>query len=475
VPAQALRRLQSLDINALGGRNLKKNTHNRGSCQAAYLAFALLCILQVPHASALDIVVHAGKLLDGISKAPRSQVSIVISADRIVSVEPGFVDRPGARLIDLSNSTVLPGLIDCHQHITDAVPVGATDVAVLATGLADRMLRMQANAETVLLQGFTSVRVPGAKDGLDVALKRAINSGYVIGPRMWVAGLPIGPTGGHSDSRTSKDLESEDPIATYNVADGADAVRHAVRMNKLRGADFIKIMPSGGAGSVGDDPRRQLMTNEEIEAAVVTAHSLGMKVAGHIMGTDAINNSIALGIDSVEHGSFGNASSYELYKQHNAWLVPTLAIGERGAELARTRPQTMDPIQVKKRIGLNESHQANFTNAYHAGVKIAFGTDLPVQDKETTRYRNLAVEFEFMVRGGMAADEAILTATANAADLIGDSEDIGSVQKGRYADLIAVSGDPRQDVKVLQQVQFVMKGGKVYKSGGHSVLEGLPQ
>jgi len=454
---------------------LKKNTRNRGFRRVSRLALGVLCVLQMRYALALDIVVHAGKLLDGVSRAPRSQVSIVISGDRIVSVEPGFVDRPGARVIDLSNSTVLPGLIDCHQHIGDGVPVGATAVAVLATGLADRMMRMQSNAENVLLQGFTSIRVPGAKDGLDVALKRAINSGYAIGPRMWVAGLPIGPTAGHSDSRTSKDLESGEPDAGYNVADGPEAVRHAVRMNKLRGADFIKIMPSGGAGSVGDDPRRQLMTNEEIEAAIVTAHSLGMKVAGHIMGKDAINNSIALGIDSVEHGSFGDASSYQLYKQHDAWLVPTLAIGERGAELARTRPEIMDPIQVRKRIGLNESHQSNFTNAYHAGVKIAFGTDLPVQDKETTRYRNLAVEFEFMVRDGMPADQAILTATANAAELIGDSEDIGSVQKGRFADLIAVSGDPTQDVKVLQQVQFVMKGGRVYKSGGHSVLEGLPQ
>ena len=454
---------------------MKKNRRDHGSCSAVCLALGVFCILQVQYAFALDIVVHAGKLLDGISKEPRSQVSIVISGDRIVSVEPGFVDREGARIIDLSKSTVLPGLIDCHQHIGEGVPIGATSVAVLATGLADRMMRMQANAETVLLQGFTSVRVPGAKDGLDVALKRSINSGYAIGPRMWVAGEPIGPTAGHSDGRTAKDLESPDPVASYNVVDGPEAVQHAVRMNKLRGADFIKIMPSGGAGSVGDDPHRQLMTNEEIKAAIETAHSLGMKVAGHIMGTEAINNSISLGIDSVEHGSFGDASSYKLYKQHGAYLVPTLAIGERGAELARTRPETMDPIQVKKRIDLNNFHQSNFTNAYHAGVKIAFGTDLPVSDKETTRYRNLAVEFEFMVRDGMPAGEAILAATANAADLIGDSGDIGSVQKGRYADLIAVSGDPTQDIKVLQQVQFVMKGGTVYESDGHSVLEGLPQ
>jgi imidazolonepropionase-like amidohydrolase len=454
---------------------MKKNKRDHGSCKAVCLALGVFCILQVQYALALDIVVHAGKLFDGISKEPRSQVSIVISGDRIVSVEPGFVDREGARIIDLSRSTVLPGLIDCHQHIGEGTPIGATDVAVLATGLADRMMRMQANAETVLLQGFTSVRVPGAKDGLDVALKHAINSGYAVGPRLWVAGEPIGPTAGHSDGRSAKDLESPDPVANYNVIDGPVAAQHAVRMNKLRGADFIKIMPSGGAGSVGDDPHRQLMTNEEIKAAIETAHSLGMKVAGHIMGTEAINNSITLGIDSVEHGSFGDASSYKLYKQHSAYLVPTLAIGERGAELARTRPQTMDPIQVKKRIDLNNFHQSNFTNAYRAGVKIAFGTDLPVSDKETTRYRNLAVEFEFMVRDGMPANEAILAATANAADLIGDSGDIGSVQKGRYADLIAVSGDPTQDIKVLQQVLFVMKGGTVYKSNGHSVLEGLSQ
>jgi imidazolonepropionase-like amidohydrolase len=396
-------------------------------------------------------------------------MSILIKDDRITAVQAGFVTPAGAEVIDLSHATVLPGLIDDHQHIGTSTPSFATNVSTLARSEADETLKMEANAQTILQQGFTSIRVPGDPDGLDIALKRAINSGYIIGPRMWVASVPICPTAGHCDSRSSKDFDAANLNAKYNFVDSPEEAVKAVRLNKLRGADFIKIMPSGGAGSVSDDPKRQLMTNEEIKAAIDTAHSLGLKVAGHIMGNDAINNSIRLGIDSVEHGSYGDAVSYKLYKEHGAYLVPTLAVSARGEEMVQAHPESMDPYQVKKRHEVHMVHQTNFTNAYKAGVKIAFGTDLSVSSG-AARYRTLAVEFEFMVQDGMPPMECIIAATSSAADLIGDSEDIGSVQPGRYADVVAVAGDPLQDVKELQKVQFVMKGGVVYRRDGQSTV-----
>jgi imidazolonepropionase-like amidohydrolase len=419
-----------------------------------------------------DVVIHAGRLIDGVSKQPKSQMSILIKDDRITAVQAGFVTPEGAEVIDLSNATVLPGLIDDHQHVGFSTPLYATNVSLLARSEADETLKMEANAQTILQQGFTSIRTPGAADGVDIALKRAITNGYVIGPRMWVASVPICATGSHCDSRNSRDFDAENLNAKYNYVDSPEEAVKAVRLNKLRGADFIKIMPSGGAGSVSDDPKRQLMTNEEIKAAIDTAHSLGLKVAGHIMGNEAINNSIRLGIDSVEHGSYGDAVSYKLYKEHGAYLVPTLAVSARGEEIVQAHPESMDPFQAKKRHEIHMVHQTNFTNAYKAGVKIAFGTDLDVSGPNP-KYRMLAVEFEFMVQDGMPPMESIIAATSSAADLIGDTEDIGSLQPGRYADVVAVAGDPLKDVKELEKVQFVMKGGVVYRRDGKSTIPAM--
>jgi imidazolonepropionase-like amidohydrolase len=421
-------------------------------------------------AQARDVVVHAGRLIDGVSAEPRREVSIVITDDRIASIEPGFITRDGAEVVDLTKATVLPGLIDMHQHIRPENPYWAKNVSQQATGTADRMLKMEANAQYVLQQGFTAIRVPGAVGGLDIALKRAINSGYAVGPRMWVAGEMIGPTGGHTDGRTSGDIERDELHPEgFTPVDGPDAMRAAVRLEKQRGADLIKIAPSGGLGTVGDDPRRQLMTNDEIKAVVETAHALGMKVAAHAMGKSAIDNSIALGVDSIEHGTFGDAESYKLYKKHGAYLVPTLARSARGAEMLRTRRDSLDPGQVTKMQGASAVHSANFTNAHKAGVKIAFGTDFFVHDTAAPRFRILALEFEYMVRAGMNPMEAIKSATSVAADLLGVN-DVGSIRAGSYADLIAVDGDPLADITELQKVRFVMKGGVVYRRKGAAAM-----
>lgn len=434
---------------------------------------AVSCALSVPAAVAGDVVIHAGRLIDGVSKQARTQMSILIKDGRIASLESGFVTPAGAEVIDLSSSTVLPGLIDLHQHLGTETPVGAHDVSLLANGDMDRVLKMSANAQLLLQQGFTAMRNPGG-GFVNIALKRAVNSGYIVGPRMWVAGEPLGPSGGHTDGRKSRDLEEHGTNVEWAIIDSPDEARKAVRINHLAGADLIKIMPSGGSGSVGDDPTRQLMTNEEIKAVIDTAHSLGMKVAAHAMGKEAIDNFIRLGGDTVEHGSYGDAESYKLYKEHGAVLVPTLGRSDRGAERVERHPGSMDPIQLAKRQPLHVAHRVNFTNAYKAGVKIAFGTDdtpsMEAQDEQLKKYRNIAYEFVLMVKYGMTPMDAIISATSTAAEVIGVPEDIGSIRPGRYADIIAVSRDPLGDISELQRVQFVMKGGVVYRQGGQPAV-----
>jgi imidazolonepropionase-like amidohydrolase len=412
-----------------------------------------------------DVVIHAGKLIDGVSKTPRSQVSILIHDDRIVGVREGYVSPAGSRVIDLSKSTVLPGLIDCHVHITsqsdggDTVHEAVTRTRLDAAYLSTRYVRATLEA------GFTSVRDAGGDTDLVVALKRAINAGEIPGPRMWVAGSPLGPTGGHNDPADGLDPELSHPGWNEVTIDSAEAARHAVRDFHRRGVDLIKIMPTGGVLSIGDDPNLQLMADDEIKAVVDAAHALHMKVAAHVHGTQAINHAIELGVDSIEHGTFADEETYRLFKAHGTYLVPTLLIANRVYELAKTHPEALPPSAAAKAIAVVPTLEANFGKAYRAGVKIAFGTD-----ESLVPHGDNAQEFKLMVDGGMTPIDAIWAATANAADLIGDTADIGSIQAGRYADVVAVSGDPLADVTELQHVKFVMKGGVVYKADGQMTM-----
>jgi imidazolonepropionase-like amidohydrolase len=231
------------------------------------------------------------------------------------------------------------------------------------------------------------------------------------------------------------------------------------------GVDLIKIMPSGGVLSIGDDPNAQLMTDDEIKAIVDTAHGLGLKVAAHAHGKQAIDHAIALGVDSIEHGSYADEGSYALFKQHGAYLVPTLLVADTVMQVARTHPEQLNPSSAQKALTVGPRLLKNLGDAYHAGVKIAFGTDQGLAPHGTN-----AKEFALMVKAGLSPMDAIRAATSSAADLIGDPADIGSVQAGRYADIVAVTGDPLADVTQLERVQFVMKGGVVYRSGGAPVM-----
>jgi imidazolonepropionase-like amidohydrolase len=432
--------------------------------KTGWMAAAAVVILSgwATGAVAKDLVIHAGTLIDGVAKAPRTQVSILIHDDRISGVQPGFVTPAGAEVIDLSHSTVLPGLIDDHVHITSGFHKGdPIHTAMTRTGYDDA-IEATGYARDTLLAGFTSARDVGADTGVIVALKHAINAGVIPGPRLWVAGTPLGPTGGHGDPANGLDPELEHPHWTDSLIDSPEAARRAVRTLRREGADLIKIMPSGGVMSIGDDPKLQLMEDDEIKAVIDTAHSLGMKVAAHAHGKQAIDHTLALGVDSIEHGTYADAESYKLFKQHGAYFVPTLLVGSKVYEHAIHHPEDLNPSTAEKAIATVPRMQQNLHDAYAAGVKIAFGTDT----FGMSNHGENAQEFALMVKSGMTPMDAIQAATWNAADLIGDTRDIGSIQPGRYADIIAVDANPLTDVTVLEHVAFVMKGGQVVKAGG---------
>lgn len=427
-------------------------------------ASALTLLLSADVASARDMVVHAGRLIDGVDRAPRTNVSILIHDDRITAIQSGFVSPAGADVIDLSQATVLPGLIDTHVHITlttgDGNPI---EQAVTRTDF-DSAVRSTTYARRTLLAGFTSVRDLGGQTSVVIALKKAIANGIVDGPRMWVAGLPLSPTGGHFDHANGLDPALSRTTWSDNIADNAEEARRIVRRLRREGVDLIKIMPSGGVLSRSDDPNLQLMADDEISAAIETAHSLGLKVAAHAHGKKAIETAVRLGIDSIEHGTFADRESYALMKQHGTYLVPTLLVAQTAYDMAKAHPERLNPSTAEKAIVVGPRQLQNLHDAYLAGVKIAFGTDQVLAPHGTN-----AKEFALLVQQGMPPMDAIIAATSSAADLIGDKADIGSVQPGRYADLVAVDGDPLSDITTLEHVQFVMKGGSVYKAGGKAV------
>ena len=427
------------------------------------LGLGLLMMTAAAVGHAKDIVIHAGTLIDGIADTPRTQVSILVRDDKILSVESGFTAPAGAEIVDLANATVMPGFIDCHVHISSMLPsrTNATQYWLTHSDI-DRALDAAVFVRQMLQQGFTSARDVGGGDDT-VSVRNAINDGKVPGPRLWISLEPLGPTAGHGDPKNGMDPGLAHPGWDRGIVDTDDQARLRVREHRGRGADLIKLMPSGGIASTGDDPRQQLMTNEEIRVAVETAHSLGMRVAAHIYPAEAIENAVRAGVDSVEHGSFATAQTFALMKSHGTYLVPTLTVYEVFYAAARDRPELLTPGTAPKELANDLLPKRNLPLAVKSGVKIAYGTDLGQGDH--------GMEFGLLIGNGMTPIQALYAATRNAADLIGAADRIGSVQSGRYADLVAAAGNPLDNPEQFRQISFVMKGGRIYRRNG---LETVP-
>lgn len=428
------------------------------SARHTLILAALSLGLMAQPALAQDVIIHAGRLIDGISDTPRTKVSIRVHDDRIVGIEPGFITAADVPVIDLSSATVLPGFIDTHIHVSAKLPsrTNATEDWVTHSAI-DRAFDGAVFAGQMLQQGFTSARDMSGGDET-VALRNAINTDKVAGPRLWVSLEALGPTAGHGDPRSGLDPALSNPAWSNGIVDSPEQARIKVREHRRRGADVIKIMPSGGIASSGDDPRAQLMTEEEVTAAVQAAHALGLKVAAHIYPAHAMEMAVRAGVDSIEHGSFATAQTYAQMKAKGTYLVPTLTVFDVFYAVASEHPELLSPGTAAKELANDLLPKRNFPNAVKSGVKIAYGTDLGEGDH--------SMEFGLMIAGGLAPMEAIRAATSRAADLLGASDRLGSIQTGHLADLVAVKGDPITDPGELTRVQFVMKGGKVYRADG---------
>jgi imidazolonepropionase-like amidohydrolase len=397
-------------------------------------------------------VVHAGHLLDVKSGQMLTNQQIVIKGDKIVSVGPEGTAPAGAQVIDLPNATVLPGLIDAHVHLTmDARGIG---YGALGISVPREALIGAKNAKITLDAGFTTVRNVAASGFTDVALRDAINDGDVPGPRMLVSGPALSITGGHCDDNL---LPYEFHVQADGVADGIAAVQHKVRENIKYGADLIKVCATGGVMSKGDDPNASQYTLEEMKAIVADAHRLGRKVAAHAHGAQGVTWASEAGVDSVEHGHLMDDNSIATLKKNGTYLVPTVYLTEWWAA-NMDRMNAPDYLKAKM-LRVSASAENNTRKAIAAGVKIGMGTDAAVYPHGLNAH-----ELAVYVKLGMTPIEAIRTATVNDADLLGWTDKVGTIEPNKWADVIAVDGDPTKDVAVLQHVKFVMKGGEVFKN-----------
>ena len=400
------------------------------------------------------LVVHAGKMLDVRNGKTLTDQAIVIEGGKIVSVGPmAQANRSaGDRLIDLPNATVLPGLTDAHTHMTgDPQNVGYEGLGISIPRAA---LIGARNARLTLEAGFTTVRNVGAAGFSDVALRDAINAGDIPGPHMLVSGPPLGITGGHCDENL---LPFEFHYTAEGVADGVEGVQHKVREVIKYGADLIKICATGGVLSHGDNPQASQYTLEEMKAIVADAHRLGRKVAAHAHGAQGILWASQAGVDSIEHGSYIDDAGIAEMKKNGTYLVPTLYLADWFLDNAERLHVPAEMIAKGRTV--MAAARKNEAHAFASGVKVAFGTDAAVYPHGLNAH-----EFAVMVKLGLTPLQSIQAATINAADLLGWSDRIGVLEAGKWADIIAVDGDPLQDVTTLEKVKFVMKGGEVVKN-----------
>jgi imidazolonepropionase-like amidohydrolase len=399
-------------------------------------------------------VIRAGRVLDVRTGALRTNQSIVITGDKITQIAPSAeVPASGDDItIDLPDATLLPGLIDMHTHLT--FDLNSLGYSGLGISTAREALHGARNAKRTLEAGFTTVRNLGAFDYSDIALRDAINDGDVVGPRIVASGPALGITGGHCDENL---LPPAFHFQGGGVADGVEAVQHKVREVIKYGADVIKICATGGVLSKGDDPNASQFTLEEMKAIVADAHRLGRKVAAHAHGAEGVRWASDAGVDSIEHGHFMDDAAIAAMKKNGTYLVPTLFLTEYMQQ--HLKDSGVPEFSRQKMIEVAAAAPVNVKKAFAAGVKVAFGTDAAVYPHGLN-----AGEFHVYVKLGMTPLAAIQTATVNASDLLGAKFNVGTLEPGKFADVIAVDGDPTKDVTILEHVKFVMKGGAVYKN-----------
>lgn len=428
----------------------------RSACIASLLLIFTCTLPAQQTASSPEVtVIRAGKLLDVDAGRMLTNRILIVSSGKIEAIAESLPVPAGAKIIDLSKMTVLPGLIDCHTHLAD-LPF-EEPLRVLQLSAAQTAYAVIPNARVTLLAGFTTVRDVGVYRAFnDVALRDAIAQGNVIGPRMFVAGAYItisqgagAMTGLAPDMQLPWDLH-------FGEANSPWEVRQKVRELAHRGADHIKVLATGAVLTHGSNPKSVEFTLEELQAAVDEARSFGLRVEAHAHAAEGIKNAIRAGVASVEHATLIDDEGIALATQHSTYLDMDIYDEECIQEAGRAKKEPADFLEHDR--GLGELHRQNFTKALRAGVKLSFGTDAGVCPHGIN-----ARQFAFMVKYGMTPLQAIQSATTSAANLLGKSDILGSLQPGKYADIIAVSGDPLEDIRVLENVKFVMKEGKVYK------------
>ncbi|NML19311.1 amidohydrolase family protein [Pseudoflavitalea sp. G-6-1-2] len=418
---------------------------------------ALLLVSLPVMVAAQRTILHCGKLIDVVNGSVLTEQSIIIEGNKISDIQKGYIKAVDTdKVIDLKQTTVMPGLIDCHVHMESETNPNRY-LEAFTMNPADYAYQSVVFSNRTLMAGFTSVRDLGGS-GVNIALRNAINKKIIVGPRVFTAGKSIATTGGHADPTNGyrRDLMG-DPGPAAGVANGPDECRQAVRQRYKEGSDLIKITASGGVLSVAKSGENPQFTEAEITAIVETAKDYGFRVAAHCHGAEAMKRAVRAGVNSIEHGTYMDDEVISLMKQHGTWFVPTIIAGKSVADSAK-KPGYYPDLVTPKALAIGPKIQGTFAKAYKEGVKIAFGTDAGVY-----AHGKNYMEFVYMNEAGMPMLKAIQSATVSAAELIGVYDQLGSIEKGKLADIIAVDGDPEKDPKVMGKVSFVMKDGVVYK------------